>query len=164
MPNHAFQLMGGASDMIPIQKFYDTEFINCEEEAIGYFFDPPQKWAIIKDCGNFPCTGPKNVYYTFERTKFTGGRPSFAKDNFQMIPATEGFSEFVPNCVHQPNMNLYTCQQEWLGILKFESEDPDNFDRSMQPIYSRLEGTEMNNKINSYMDHVWDGFYTGQLR
>lgn len=22
----------------------------------------------------------------------------------------------------------------------------------------------MNNKINSYMDHVWDGFYTGQTR
>lgn len=22
----------------------------------------------------------------------------------------------------------------------------------------------MNNKLNSFMDHVWDGFYTGQLR
>lgn len=41
MPNHAFQLMKTASDMIGIQKFYDTEFINCDEEAIGYFFDPP---------------------------------------------------------------------------------------------------------------------------
>lgn len=34
----------------------------------------------------------------------------------------------------------------------------------MQPIYARLQGTGMNNKINSYMDHVWDGFYTGQVR
>lgn len=22
----------------------------------------------------------------------------------------------------------------------------------------------MNNKVNSFMDHVWDGFYTGQTR
>jgi hypothetical protein len=22
----------------------------------------------------------------------------------------------------------------------------------------------MNNKINSFMDHVWDGFYSGQIR
>mgnify|MGYP005727420141 CR=1 FL=1 len=22
----------------------------------------------------------------------------------------------------------------------------------------------MNNKVNSFMDHVWDGFYSGQLR
>lgn len=51
-----------------------------------------------------------------------------------------------------------------MGILYFESEDPDTLDRSMQPIYARLEGTTMNNKVNSYMDHVWDGFYTGQTR
>ena len=61
-------------------------------------------------------------------------------------------------------MNLWTCQEEKLGILLFESEDPDSLDRSMQPIYSRLQGTEMNNKVNSFMDHVWDGFYSGQVR
>lgn len=46
----------------------------------------------------------------------------------------------------------------------FESEDTDKWDRSMQPIYIKKEGTDMNNKLNSYMDHVWDGFYTGQIR
>lgn len=34
----------------------------------------------------------------------------------------------------------------------------------MQPIYSRMMGTEMDNKLNAFMDHVWDGFYTGQIR
>ena len=34
----------------------------------------------------------------------------------------------------------------------------------MQPIYSAMQGTEMSNKLNSFMDHVWDGFYTGQTR
>lgn len=46
----------------------------------------------------------------------------------------------------------------------FESLDADNRDRSMQPIYVQMQGTEMNNKLNSYMDHVWDGFYSGQVR
>jgi hypothetical protein len=34
----------------------------------------------------------------------------------------------------------------------------------MQPIYIGLNGTKMANKLNSMMDHVWDGFYTGQKR
>lgn len=78
-----------------------------------------------------------------------------------MIPDTPNFSEHVPNCEKWENMNLWTCNQDRLGILYFESEDPDTLDRSMQPIFSKLQGTTMNNKVNSYMDHVWDGFYTG---
>ena len=61
-------------------------------------------------------------------------------------------------------MNAWICQQSRLGILLFDSEDPDTLDRSVQPIYARLQGTGMNNKVNSFMDHVWDGFYTGQTR
>lgn len=51
--------------------------------------------------------------------------------------------------------------------MLFESEDDDKWDRSMQPIYIRrnyTEGKTMSNKLNSFMDHVWDGFYTGQVR
>ena len=48
-----------------------------------------------------------------------------------------------------------------MGVLLFESEDDDKWDRSMQPIYVKKQGTEMENKLNSYMDHVWDGFYSG---
>lgn len=33
----------------------------------------------------------------------------------------------------------------------------------MQPVYVKDSDTfEM--KLNSFMDHVWDGFYTGQIR
>jgi hypothetical protein len=34
----------------------------------------------------------------------------------------------------------------------------------MQPVYISLNGTKMANKLNSMMDHVWDGFYSGQKR
>jgi hypothetical protein len=58
-------------------------------------------------------------------------------------------------------------------MLLFESEDADNRDRSMQPIYVQMQAPDtkhndtdpgMNSKLNSYMDHVWDGFYSGQVR
>lgn len=61
------------------------------------------------------------------------------------------------------------CNNEDLGTLMFESTDEDSWDRSMQPIYVRDHKADdgpytMSNRINSYMDHVWDGFYTGQVR
>lgn len=46
----------------------------------------------------------------------------------------------------------------------FESLDDDKWDRSVQPVYLTNRESGARNKINSYMDHVWDGFYTGQLR
>jgi hypothetical protein len=58
-------------------------------------------------------------------------------------------------------MNAYVCKSGTLGVLLFESEDSDTLDRSMQPIYIGLNGTKMSNKLNSMMDHTWDGFYTG---
>jgi hypothetical protein len=61
-------------------------------------------------------------------------------------------------------MNVYVCEAEKLGILLFESQDEDNLDRSMQPVYVHKIGTEVNNNINAMMDHVWDGFYSGQKR
>lgn len=164
MQQRAFELNPSGADLVPVHEFYDTTFESNEDDALGYFLEPPQGWAIIKDCGNFPCTAPKNTLFSFKRTKFRGLRPSFAAENFQMIPDTPNFSEHIPGCERWESMNLWTCQEEKLGILLFESEDPDSLDRSMQPIYSRLQGTEMNNKVNSFMDHVWDGFYTGQTR
>lgn len=49
-------------------------------------------------------------------------------------------------------------------MLLFESLDDDTYDRSIQPINIINEKTGFNNTVNSMMDHVWDGFYTGQLR
>jgi len=60
--------------------------------------------------------------------------------------------------------NGYQCFVDTLSILFFENDDWDALDRTFAPIYVKQEGTEINNKINSYMDHVWDGFYVGQIR
>lgn len=42
--------------------------------------------------------------------------------------------------------------------------DDDKNDRSIQPVYVQKLDTQMNNKLNSMMDHCWDGFYTCQFR
>jgi hypothetical protein len=47
----------------------------------------------------------------------------------------------------------------------WESLDADGEDRSLQPVHIRqTSGGYFNNKLNSFMDHMWDGFYTGQVR
>lgn len=61
-------------------------------------------------------------------------------------------------------MNAYVCQNNDLGIMLYESKDSDKYDRAIAPVYFGVTGTSINNTVNSYMDHVWDGFYTGQVR
>jgi len=77
MPMRAFELHPWGSDLIPMHEFYDTKFINVAPAALGYFFEPPKGWAIIKDCGAWPCTAPKNTIFSLQRTSFEQGRPSF---------------------------------------------------------------------------------------
>jgi len=33
---------------------------------------PNPGWANLEDCGNFPCTGPNNVLYSFKNSKWNG--------------------------------------------------------------------------------------------
>lgn len=164
MLNHVFNINSYQSDYAPMMEFHDTVFTNVSADAMAYIYDPPQGWANVKDCGNFPCTAPQNTILSFKGTTFNGAQPSYAASNFQVIPNNPGFSQYVPSCVKHEKMNAYTCQDDRLGMLIFESEDDDTMDRSMQPIYAKKQGTGMSNKVNSFMDHVWDGFYSGQIR
>lgn len=52
-----------------------------------------------------------------------------------------------------------------MAILVWESLDPDSIDRAIQPIYIDYMGNEQHtNKLNAYMDHNCDSFYTSQQR
>lgn len=42
--------------------------------------------------------------------------------------------------------------------------DSDKMDRMSSPIYLENDDLGFNNRLNSYMDHGWDGFYTSQKR
>lgn len=60
--------------------------------------------------------------------------------------------------------NAWHCTNSKLANLFFDSLDGDRMDRSVQPVIITSEKSGYYNDINSYMDHVWDGFYTGQVR
>jgi hypothetical protein len=72
MAQHAIILHESQSDMHPIYYIYDTLFNNVTTSAIAWMQTPPEKWANIKDCGEFPCTAPLNTILKFEGTTFEG--------------------------------------------------------------------------------------------
>ena len=129
-----------------------------------YIYDPPESWARLVDCGDFPCTGPKNVLVTMQGTKFEGKKPRMSKPDFQLISNNTEISSYIDGCKVDIWQNAYVCEAEKLGIVMFESQDADKEDRALQPIYVGRVGTEMANKLNAQMDNVWDGFYAGQIR
>lgn len=90
-------------------------------DAFANLWDPPEKWAIIKDCGEWPCTAPLNLLYRFENSQFIGTKPSFASDSFQIISNNTGFSPHVEGCTPMKKWNAYVCENEDLGVLLFES-------------------------------------------
>jgi hypothetical protein len=46
---------------------------------MAWMMTPLEKWAIIKDCGEFPCTGPLNALFDFVGSVFEGDNiPAYA--------------------------------------------------------------------------------------
>ena len=49
-----------------------------------------------------------------------------------------------------------------MAVLLFESLDADKKDRMVSPIIMTSDtNAGYSNVLNTFMDHVWDGFYTG---
>jgi len=120
-------------DYIPQIIAHDTKFINVDEDSIIYIRDPEPGWANVKDCGDFPCTGPLNTVFKFRNTTWEG-KTQLDKD-FELIANNPGFSPEQTSCTLKEKMNAYYCLEKKFGILLFESNDKDWKDRSMQPIY-----------------------------
>ena len=151
-----------APDYIPIHNFKSCTFKDIGEDSVAYFKPPLARWATIDDCGEWPCTGPENIVLTFEGSKFEGTTPSYVQQNGAITYAV-GDDPFY-NCDHRDKQNAWFCSDRNLGVLLFESLDSDKWDRSIQPVYITDEEGNYSVKLNSFMDHVWDGFYTGQVR
>lgn len=60
-----FEFNFSSADSIPVMNFDDVLFTNVEDSAVAFFFDPPQGWAVVSDCGEWPCTAPSNAVYKF---------------------------------------------------------------------------------------------------
>lgn len=141
--------------------FKRTKFNNVSPDSLAYIKAPAPGWANLKDCGAFPCTGPLNVLFSFLDSYYSKGSLLNHGKDFQIISNNTGLSPYLDTCTPYREWNAYVCKSNSLGIMQFESMDPDKVDRGMQPVYISLNGTQQANKLNSYMDNTWDGFYAG---
>lgn len=66
-------LVTSSFDKVVPHLFRNTKINNVSPDALAYFMAPPQKWANLKDCGAFPCTGPLNVLFSFMNTTYSQG-------------------------------------------------------------------------------------------
>lgn len=119
----------------------------------------------MDDCGNFPCTAPSNVLLQFEKTTFNGTiKPVKTDSDFQIVSNNVVNVANYSSCKQVQAWNAYYCNNYDLGVLLFESLDDDKFKRMITPITLKSYNITSSNVLNTFMDHIWDGFYTGQLR
>jgi len=131
---------------------------------MAYIFDPPQEWNNVDDCIGFPCTAPSNAIFSFKSSKFSGIPQPFIRDrSFQIVADLAGVSDTFDECEYIDSWNGWGCTNDNLGQLMFIGDDDDWEDRNVAPVWLTNEETGYSNKLNHQMDHVWDGFYTGQL-
>ena len=100
---HIFGRIKTASDKTPMHKFNNCKFVDVDDASVAFFKDPDPGWAIIKDCGAFPCTAPNNILLSFTGTTFDGLTPAGPYSNFQIIPDDPDIGGLVggalPSCV-----------------------------------------------------------------
>jgi len=129
---------------------------NCGSSNYYNFPSAKDSDLGVDNCGGWHCTGLRNVLIKDRDGSITGNPTSFIANNQRVGSAVDG-------CSFSQKMNGYTCSGlEW-GVLAFESIDPDKLVRIISPVNVTNEDG-FRNDLNSYMDHVWDGFYTGLKR
>ena len=153
------------SDKIPQHYLEDMKFIDVDDSGWAFLSKPPKGWANVKDCGNFPCTAPNNLIFTFTNTKFEGDtKPKKTPADFVIVPNDATVGGTYPGCTHFEDQQIYVCETNNLGLIQFDNLDADGWDRAIQPVYLRNKETGFENTLNAMMDHIWDTFYTGQKR
>jgi len=120
------------------------------------FADANPAWININDCGNWQCTGLKNIIVKDTDGSLTGSQTTIIPKNTQA----------AIGCTVSNSMNGYTCPDLHWGLLTFESKDEDASTRIISPITVASTGSNTDgfrNDINTYMDHLADGVNEGDL-
>ena len=155
-----------APDYTPYAEFTGLIFDNVAREALTWIQDPPQGWANLSDCVEFTCTGMYNIVMHFDQTVTTGLNRPFVPSRFTIISDNKESvsAQAIDGCVKENQWNAWECSSDNIGVMIFDNLDPDRMDRALHPVYIQNSDTGFNNRLNSYMDHCWDGFYTCQKR
>lgn len=81
-----------------------------------------------------------------------------------MISANDENSGRFTSCKKVYTWNGYYCTNDQLAMLVWESLDADRLTRIVSPIEVIGLNTSSRSVVNSFMDHIWDGFYPSLLR
>ena len=151
--NYLFQSNGDASDNSAVTVFSNFTVSDLDAQRIAKFTTPGADWIGIDNCGNWPCTGIKNILVKDMDGSLTGTPSSIIPQNDGIVDST---------CRLQGSLS-YTCSSLNWAIMTFQSLDSDREERIFSPI-NITTSDGYTNDINSMMDHCWDGFYTCQRR
>jgi len=157
-------------DYTPLSVFAKTKLINVASDSLFAMAEPDPVWANIIFCGEFPCTGLKNVVVRDLDGSLVGN--SYGG---YLLPNNPGIT-YQSACTYIPRSNGYICPKSPINdfdyaLLVFENMDIDARNVTISPTYVASEDPIMNtnathfyNKMNSFMAMVWDGFYVGMNR
>ena len=147
--NFVFQSNADASDNSAVTILSNFTASNVSMQRIAKFTPPQADWIGIDNCGNWPCTGIKNILVKDLDGSLTGTPSAIIPQNDGVIDST---------CRQQGELS-YTCSSVDWAVLTFQSLDLDKEERIFSPInITNSEG--FTNDLNTMMDHCWDGFYT----
>ena len=107
-----------------------------------------------------------NIVIYFEGVTKTGLAQPMVPPTFTVISDNKESvsAQVIPTCELQRQWNAWLCTNTNIGVMIFDNLDPDRMDRALHPVYIQNDELGFNNRLNSYMDHCWDGFYTCQKR
>jgi hypothetical protein len=152
------------SDKIPPHFFNNCILEDVDDTGFAFLEKPNPAWANVKDCGNFPCTAPNNLIFSFADTTYSGTTPTSKPAAFVIVPDDETVGGTYGTCTRREAQQAYICEADNIGMMMFENLDDDAWDRAIQPVELTNSTTGFNNTLNAMMDHIWDTFYTGQRR
>lgn len=152
--NFAIKSNPYASDNSAITKVSGLTLLNVAQDNRIYFEKPADEWIGVDDCGGWFCTGISNILVRDLDGSLTGKVASLMPANSKTIDNS--------TCTFDEKQNANICTEKGWGLLTFENMDTDVLTRILSPV--TVTSTNYYNPLNSYMDHVWDGFYTGLKR
>jgi hypothetical protein len=152
---YAIRSNNDLSDKSPYVTVSNVKLVNTDIDSIAYIDDPDQGNIGVDDCGNWPCTGIRNLLIKATDSTLLG-KPGVIIPNNPLLTKTK-------SCKLSTNGNSYQCDDLHWGQVVFESQDVDKTARIFSPI-NLTASDSFRNDLNTMMDHTWNGFYTGLVR
>jgi len=104
-----FERNPDSSDKIPPHFFNNCILEDVDDSGFAFLEKPDPKWANVKDCGNFPCTAPNNLIFSFSGTTYEGTTPSTAVADFTIVPDDETVGGTYGTCERKEVQQAYIC-------------------------------------------------------